>query len=118
MRKLLCLLLLVVVAGCDTDPGIWNINLPRTGTMATGQVMCELQEITEIQLTVVDPLGGAPYIAEDRAWSCRTADDDSVVCLKTVSGIPGASTFDIVPTRVVWTVFFGDGTACAFYFGG
>lgn len=120
MRKLLMMLLVVAGAGCEpVDPSLWMIDLPRTGTTATGQVTCGLEEFTSFQLTVMDPLG-SPYIAGDPAWACFTNLDDSVICTKYLETVEGQtrSTFNIVPARLIWSVFFANGTACTYYFGG
>lgn len=65
-------------------------------------------------MTVVDPLG-APYIAEDRMWTCGTLPDDSVACERTLD--TAAAALNITSSHVMYRVDFDDGAGCVYHFG-
>lgn len=117
MRKptlTLVMRMLAAVASCESEPALWTIDLPRTGTFPIGQVACEPYELPRMTLTVIDPLG-APYIAEERIWSCGPLPDDSVQCDQTSANV--ASMLNIVPSHVMYRLDFDDGKACIYHFG-
>ena len=106
------LLVLATTTGCAEDPAVWVIDLPQTGVFPIGQATCP--PLGQWTMTVVDPLG-APYIAEDRMWTCGSLPDDSVVCERTLD--TAAAVLNITAPHVMYRVDFDDGSGCVYHFG-